>query len=142
MNISRKAYYLGKFISIFNLINSFFNFSGTSILNISGSSPNDKFDFRSSSQDYCIGFVLRTGFETQQGNLLRTMIHSSNKLDGVNTRDTFYFILILLICAFVAAGFVLNNGWGDPTRNKFKLVLHVVIIITSVVPPELPMELR
>jgi len=116
-------------------------FGGTSILNISGSSLNDKFNFRSSSQDYCIGFVLRTGFETQQGNLLRTMIHSSNELDGVNTRDTFYFILMLLICAFVAAGFVLNNGWGDPTRNKFKLVLHVVIIITSVVPPELPMEL-
>jgi len=91
----------------------------------------------------CIGVILRTGFETQQGSLLRTMVHTSTKSqnDGVNTKDTFLFIVILLLCAIGSSILILHHGWNDPTRNRFKLVLHVVIIITSVVPPELPMEL-
>jgi manganese-transporting P-type ATPase len=36
---------------------------------------------------------------------------------------------------------VLEQGWNDETRNRFRLILHVIIIVTSVVPPELPMEL-
>jgi len=91
----------------------------------------------------CVGFVLRTGFETQQGHLLRTMIHSSlhSKNDGVNTKDTFFFILLLMLCALLSAVWVFLDGWYDETRNKFRVILHVIIILTSVVPPELPMEL-
>ncbi len=91
----------------------------------------------------CIAMVLRTGFDTQQGSLLRTMVHTSTKAqsDGVNTKDTFLFILILLLCAVFSSTIVLQHGWNDPKRNRFKLILHVIIIITSVVPPELPMEL-
>jgi cation-transporting ATPase 13A1 len=85
--------------------------------------------------------VLRTGFETAQGSLLRTMAHSSRSADGVHTWDTFVFILMLVVCAIGAATWVLNEGWYDERRNRFRLVLHVVIIVTSVVPPELPMEL-
>jgi len=87
------------------------------------------------------GVVLRTGFETAQGNLLRTMAHSASKADGVHTVDTFVFILLLIACAVAAAAYVLKEGWHDERRNRFRLLLHVVIIITSVVPPELPMEL-
>jgi cation-transporting ATPase 13A1 len=87
------------------------------------------------------GIVLRTGFETAQGNLLRTMAHSSKKADGVHTLDTFVFILLLILCAVGAASYVLREGWYDERRNRFRLLLHVVIIVTSVVPPELPMEL-
>lgn len=87
-------------------------------------------------------FVLKTGFETAQGSLLRTMAHSSKKsTDGIHTQDTFIFVAILLVCAIISAASVLKQGWEDETRNRFRLVLHVIIIVTSVVPPELPMEL-
>ncbi|KAL3915148.1 MAG: hypothetical protein SGILL_005782 [Bacillariaceae sp.] len=88
-----------------------------------------------------VGMVLRTGFETAQGALLRTMAHTQKSVDGVHTRDTYVFIVILLLCAVASAAVVFEEGWNDPTRNKFRLCLHLIIIVTSVVPPELPMEL-
>lgn len=92
-----------------------------------------------------VSMVLRTGFDTVQGALLRNMVHStvsgSGQTDGINTTDTYIFVCLLLLCAFGSSMIVLREGWSDPTRNRFKLILHVIIIVTSVVPPELPMEL-
>lgn len=84
--------------------------------------------------------MLRTGFSTQQGSLLRTMAYAS-KETSVNSRDTFFFIALLLCFAAAAATVVVREGLRDEDRNRFKLMLHTIIICTSVVPPELPMEL-
>lgn len=72
----------------------------------------------------CTGLILRTGFATQQGSLLRIMVHTSTKSqnNGVNTKDTFLFIVILLLCAIGSSVLILQHGWNDPTRNRFKLV--------------------
>ncbi|GJM88530.1 hypothetical protein PR202_ga04604 [Eleusine coracana subsp. coracana] len=59
----------------------------------------------------CVAFVLRTGFETSQGKLMRTILFSTER------------------------------GLEDPTRSRYKLFLSCSLIITSVIPPELPMEL-
>lgn len=114
-------------------------FGGTTLL--VGNSGTASNGIPPSPDDGVIGMVLRTGFETAQGSLLRTMAHTQKSVDGIHTRDTYVFIFILLCCAVASAGMVLQEGWNDPTRNRFRLLLHVIIIITSVVPPELPMEL-
>ena len=41
----------------------------------------------------------------------------------------------------IASLAVLREGLEDENRNKFRLSLHCIMILTSVVPPELPMEL-
>jgi magnesium-transporting ATPase (P-type) len=93
-------------------------------------------------------FVLRTGYDTVQGSLLRSLAYraetgggNTGGGEGVNSTETFIFLGLLLLFALVSASTIIQNAWGDVTRNHFKLILHVIIIITSVIPPELPMEL-
>lgn len=49
--------------------------------------------------------------------------------------------MCLLLCVVFASAYVLLHGLNDPSRSRYKLILNCIMIITSVVPPELPMEL-
>ena len=86
-----------------------------------------------------LAVVTKTGFETSQGNLVRTMIYSTERVSA-NNIEALVFILFLLIFAIAASWYVWQEGVAKD-RKRSKLLLDCVIIITSVVPPELPMEL-
>lgn len=86
-----------------------------------------------------LAIVAKTGFETSQGSLVRMMIFSSERV-SVGNKEAFFFILFLLVFAIAASWYVWVEG-SRMGRIQSKLILDCIIVITSVVPPELPMEL-
>lgn len=87
----------------------------------------------------CLCYCTRTGFSSSQGKLVRMIEHSTAAVGG-DTRDTALLLLILLVFALSASGYVLYKGMQDGTRSRYQLLLHCILIVTSVIPPELPMQ--
>lgn len=84
-------------------------------------------------------YVLQTGFSTQQGELVRKMMCSENVVTA-NNREAFLFILFLLFFAVLASIYSYFNS-VRLGKSSYKIMLEIILILTNVVPPELPMEL-
>ena len=88
----------------------------------------------------CLALVLRTGYDTSKGKLIRRVIANTSNLN-IKQTDGLVVILFLLVCSLITAAYVLEKGMGNEERDKNKLFLRCILIITTVVPPELPMIL-
>lgn len=88
----------------------------------------------------CVCYILRTGFGSSQGRLMRTILYSTESVSA-NSAEAAFFILFLLMFAIAASSYVLYHLYTEDQENRYKLLLRCVLIITSVVPPELPMQL-
>ena len=84
-------------------------------------------------------YVLRTGWDTTQGRLMRKILYSDRVT--LDSKEAFLFIGILLCFALAATAYVVYFSYSNENKDKYKLLLKCIIIITSVVPPELPIEL-
>ncbi|KAF4125501.1 manganese-transporting P-type ATPase [Geosmithia morbida] len=121
-----------------------FLWGGTKVLQVSHGNPEVEKPKLTSGvptppDDGAMAIVMKTGFETSQGSLVRTMIYSTERV-GAGNVEALFFILFLLVFAIAASWYVWDEGVRKD-RKRSKLMLDCVLIITSVVPPELPMEL-
>jgi len=88
----------------------------------------------------CICFVLRTGFLSGQGKLVRMIEGSQEKVKG-HEKETGLLLLLLFCFAIISSSYVLYKGMHDDNRSQYELLLHCILIVTSVIPPELPMQM-
>ena len=87
----------------------------------------------------CLCYVLQTGFSSTQGKLMRMMEFSSEQVTG-DAKETLILLFILLVFALAASYNVYVQGVKDGKRSQYELILRCIMIITSVVPPDLPMQ--
>ena len=88
-----------------------------------------------------ICLVIKTGFDTIQGKLLRKVLYDNKANQQSNKKNDFIIILILLIFAFLASFYVLKEGIQREVSFPNKLLIRCLIIITSIIPNDLPIEL-
>ena len=116
--------------------------SGTTLMQQSSDSSNSNggpVKVPPTPDDGCVCYVLRTGFSSTQGKLMRMMEFSSEQVTG-DTKETMILLFILLVFACMASYHVFTVGMKDGKRSQYELVLRCILILTSVVPPELPMQ--
>jgi cation-transporting ATPase 13A1 len=88
----------------------------------------------------CLCYVLRTGFNSSQGELIQMIEYSTQRVSA-DSKETLAALGILLVFALVAAAYVFQKGLAKGDKTTHALLLKCVIIITSVVPQQLPMQM-
>ncbi|GBG27063.1 Manganese-transporting ATPase 1 [Hondaea fermentalgiana] len=114
-------------------------FSGTTIISSTPGEESDK-SFPPPPDGGCLCYVLRTGFGSSQGELMQ-MIEFSTESVSADSKETGIALFVLLMFALVSAGYVFKQGMERGDRTTHELLLKCVIILTSVVPRQLPVQM-
>jgi len=69
------------------------------------------------------------------------MIEFSTQSVSGDSKETGLALLMLLCFALMASGYVLKEGLRKKEKTTHEILLKCVIIITSVVPRQLPMQM-
>ena len=69
------------------------------------------------------------------------MIEFSQQAVTGDSKETGLALLLLFIVALIAAGYVLKEGLRKKEKTTHEILLKCVIIITSVVPRQFPMQM-
>ena len=88
-----------------------------------------------------ICLVIKTGFYTTQGKFLHKVLYSEERIKEQNKKEAYKIMGILLIIALIASCYVLIEFVRSEEMVSYKLLLRCLIIITSIVPSDLPIEL-
>ena len=115
-------------------------FSGTSMVTVDPSKEDRSLGLPETPDGGAVAYALRTGFSSSQGALIQ-MIEFSQQTVAGDLKETGMALLILLIFALVAAAYVLHEGMIKKEKTTHELLLKCVIIITSVVPRQFPMQM-
>lgn len=133
-------------------------FSGTSIITIRSVDGDARSDENAASQlgevvvnkrepriphppdSGALAYVLRTGFSSSQGALLQMIEFSQQSVTG-DSAEIGFALLLLFAFAIAASAYVLKEGLRKKEKTTHEILLKCVIIITSVVPKELPMQM-
>ncbi|RYG68159.1 hypothetical protein EON64_05810 [archaeon] len=123
-------------------------FSGCSLVTVSGGSAkgaggeggSEVSAIPSPPDGGVVAYVLRTGFGSSQGSLLQMIEFSQQSVSGDN-KETGLALLLLFVFALMASGYVLKEGLRKKEKTTHEVLLRCVIIITSVVPRQFPMQM-
>jgi hypothetical protein len=116
-------------------------FSGTSLVTLNETSAGDAIPHIPSPPNKgCVAYVLRTGFASSQGSLMQMIEFSQQSVHG-DVKETGVALLILLVFALISAAYVMKVGLEKKEKTTHELLLKCVMIITSVIPQQFPMQM-
>lgn len=69
------------------------------------------------------------------------MIEGSQEKVKGHERETGLLLLLLFFFALTSSSYVLYHSYNKENRSNYELLLHCILIITSVIPPELNMQM-
>ena len=87
-----------------------------------------------------ICLVLKTGFSTYQGKILHKILFNKVKRHKNNKKNQMIFITFLFLIALLSSIYTLLEA-RRRDELSYPIILRIVIILTSIVPVDLPIEL-